>query len=204
MQTKWSKGDRVVHSGRPEWGSGQVMQADPASHEGKACQRLVVRFDRAGLKTLTTAFAPLIPASEAPSLPAAMPSEDEGEANPFAEAVTAGETEAAMLRLPEAATDPFLPLIARAKASIGLYRFGETPGGLLDWAATQTGLKDPMTRFNRHELEEWYRRFRTNLDGHVKKLVRELRKSDPGALSALMAEASPSGKVALRKADGER
>ncbi|MDX2148827.1 MAG: DUF3553 domain-containing protein [Planctomycetota bacterium] len=54
-------GDVVKHMARPEWGVGHVLRAEPSEHEGQVCQRLVVRFDRAGTKSLSTAFADLRP-----------------------------------------------------------------------------------------------------------------------------------------------
>ena len=52
-------GDRVRHAGRPEWGVGAVQSTEASAHEGKPCQRVTVRFEREGLKTLSTAFADL-------------------------------------------------------------------------------------------------------------------------------------------------
>lgn len=106
-----------------------------------------------------------------------------------------------MTRLPESVTDPFLSLRKRTMAALTLYKFGETPSGLLDWAAVQTGLKDPMSRFNRHELEDFFVRFKIALDAHLKRLLKDVRKQDPGFLPELQASASPAGQQALRRAD---
>ena len=69
MSKQWAVGDRVIHAAKPEWGTGLVNQARPEQHEGKPCQRLSVRFERAGPKTLSTAFATLRPAKHDPSVP---------------------------------------------------------------------------------------------------------------------------------------
>ena len=56
---EWKLGDRVVHAGRPEWGIGEIRGAEVTTQDGTKCQRITVRFERAGVKTLTTAFADL-------------------------------------------------------------------------------------------------------------------------------------------------
>lgn len=193
----WVKGDRVVHGARPEWGPGEVLQADAAVQDGKACQRLIIRFQRAGMKTISTAFADLARAGDA-ALSDTAPETDH---DPLAAAATNASVEEAMLRLPENATDPFISTRKRVEATLNLYKYGESNGGLLDWAAIQTGLKDPLSRFNRHELERWWERFRILADDHLKKLLRELRKQDPKAVDEIAAAAGPAAKRALRQAE---
>jgi len=193
----WVKGDKVVHAARPEWGPGEVLQADAASQDGKPCQRLIIRFQRAGMKTISTAFAELSRAGDA----ALSENAPETEHDPLAAAATNASVEEAMLRLPENATDPFISIRRRVETTLNLYKYGESSGGLLDWAAIQTGLKDPLSRFNRHELEQWWDRFRIEADTHLKKLLRDLRKQDPKALDEIAAAATPAAKRALRQAD---
>src|SRR3954471_1003326 len=143
----WSKGDSVVHATKPEWGAGQVLEAESITHDGKPCQRLTIRFACAGTKTISTAFADLRPASEMPYIP-----ELQHEApDPLAQVALGASVEEAMIKLPDKATDPFTGLAPRITATLELYRFADTGGALLDWAAIQTGLKDPLSRFSRHE-----------------------------------------------------
>ncbi len=198
---QWSKGDRVVHAAKPEWGLGEILQAEPTSQDGRPCQRLVVRFDRAGMKTVSTAFAELKPAGDRldTERTVSMLRDDESPLLNNGAAI-----EERMLKLPDSATDPFTTLAARLKGTLDLYRFGETPGGLLDWSSIQTGLKDPLTKFNRHELEQWFGRFKIVLDAHLKKLVRDARKSSPALLASAADACSPSAKQALRRADADR
>ena len=203
----------MIHAAKPEWGQGEVLEAQPANQDGKVCQRLVVRFSRAGTKTVSTAFADLREATQSPIL-ASMALMEARRAEFIPDPSENGETmldsalDAAlnnpiemMTRLPESVSDPFLSLRKRAQAAVALYKFGETPSGLLDWAAVQTGLKDPMSRFNRHELEDFFVRFKIGLDAHLKRLLKEVRKQDPGFLPELQASASPAGQQALRRAD---
>lgn len=209
LTKKWTKGERVIHAAKPEWGQGEVLEAQSASQDGKPCQRLVVRFSRAGTKTVSTAFADLRDAGESPVLASlARMERPEPNASEDGDSMLDSALDAAlnnpvemMTRLPESVTDPFLSLRKRTQAAVALYKFGESPSGLLDWAAVQTGLKDPMSRFNRHELEDFFVRFKTVLDAHLKKLLKEVRKQDPGFLSELQASASAAGQQALRRAD---
>lgn len=187
-------GDRVRHAGKPEWGNGQVTAAEAVVQDGRACQRITVRFDRVGLKTLSTAFADLRPAetlltADAPADPLLADEPDPQEL---------------LARIPDTATDPFSTPRKRLEVTLGLYRFSDRAGSLLDWAAAQTGLRDPLARFSRHELESHFQKFQFNLDNHLKKLVRELRKADPATLAAVTAAAAPSAKQALRRADAAR
>lgn len=220
MTKKWSKGERVIHATKPEWGHGEVLEAQSAQQDGKPCQRLVVKFTRAGTKTVSTAFADLRTAEESPFLAAAAREAAE-EASRAVTGATNGKAreesgedmldtalDAAlrnpvemMTRLPDSVTDPFLSLRKRAQAAVSLYKFGESPAGLLDWAAVQTGLKDPMSKFNRHQLEDFFVRFKIVLDAHLKKLLKDVRKQEPAFINELLASASPAGQQAMRRAD---
>jgi hypothetical protein len=216
--TVWVKGDLIVHSARPEWGQGKVLSAETALHEGKQCQRLTIRFERAGTKTLSTAFAELKPAAGAFAAVVTVPEVEAGVAAAVAKpvlrrVVVEAETGAdapsldpltlakVMTRLPEHVKDPFIALRKRVAGTLDLYRFSESGGALLDWAASQTGLKDPLSKFSRHELESWFQRFRMDVDNHLRKLARELRKTEPTAIDELFNAASPAGKQAMRRAD---
>lgn len=202
----WNFGDKIVHTGKPEWGHGIVTSAQKAAHEGQPCQSLTIRFDRAGVKTISTAFATLMAAEDAPALPPEGMGAQNGyaDADPFTAAADAGEIRARMAKLPEAATDPFTTPMARLTATLGLYRFGPTGASLLDWAAVQSGLADPLSRFNRHELEQFFESFVVVRDQHLKKAVQEARKADPGATAQAVKAAPASAHHALRRLDAMR
>lgn len=232
MTTKeWSYGDKVIHAGKPEWGIGQVTGASGATHEGKPCQRVVVRFERAGVKTLSTAFAELRPAAEAPSLAVAeevktvvrgetgsngtasggknggVPAPARGTAmagdgsGGWLDQAEAPSPIEVMSKLPGATNDPFTPLSARLKATIDLFRFTDSGGSLLDWAAAQSGLKDPLSHFSRHELEQLFKRFSFVRDDHLKKLVLDMKKHDPATMQQMLRAAPPTVQQALKRLD---
>lgn len=200
MVREWSFGDRVVHAKRPEWGAGVVTAAQKIVHEGTPCQRLTIRFDRAGVKTLSTAVAELVSAADGPVL--APPAQSEADADAgWLSRLSGKSPEEMMSRLPEAATDPFSSLEARLKATLALYRFTDQGGSLLDWAAAQSGLKDPLSEFSRHDLERLFQRFAFVRDEHLKKLVQEMRKKDPTVLQVVLRAAPPTASQALRRLD---
>jgi len=200
----WKVGDHVRHRLKPEWGSGRVLSAQSVMHEGRPAQRLTVSFDRAGQKILSSALAQLEAASEAGGRFRPDPGDQGGDVGgPFS---TDGQAELSqkLLELPEAATDPFASRRKRLEATLGLYRFSDRGAPLLDWAAMQTGLKDPLSRFSRHELEQSFRRFQTALDQHLRKLVKECRRLEPGTIEAVAATADASAKQAMRRVDVDR
>lgn len=191
-------GDKVRHTGRPEWGEGTVTLAHADSHNGKHCQRLTIRFDRAGAKTISTAFASLVPAEWTPVLTCVASEQSLG---------FEGDRKAVEERLvgmPETATDPFVTPARRLTATLELYRFTGSGASLLDWAAMQTGLKDPLTKFSRQELEQYFARFQMNLETHLRRLVKELRRQSPEVISEVEPKLGVAARQALRRADAGR
>ncbi|MFM9996322.1 MAG: DUF3553 domain-containing protein [Phycisphaerales bacterium] len=194
---EWKLGDRVYHAGRPEWGAGEVRAVEAAKENGKTVQRLTVRFTRAGVKTLSTAYADLRPADEMPDLDADAPPEILAPTH-----VTVSLDK--MISLPEGATDPFRSKRSRLEHTLGLYRFTGSGASLVDWAAMQSGLPDPLSRFNRHELEQFFERFRQALEVHARRLVADLRKEDPLAMAELARSAPAQAQQALKRLTGAR
>ena len=98
----------------------------------------------------------------------------------------------------EDAVDPFQTPAARLKSCLGLYRFEGTAGSLIDWAAAQSRLSDPLSRFSRHELEEYFTDFRRNLDKALAKCVQDAARVEPAELRAIAQGAPPAGQRALQ------
>ncbi len=185
-----------MHAARPEWGRGEIVKADSIVHEGKPAQSLLVRFDRVGLKTLSTAIATLTRVNALAATP------DSPENEPAA--VTPAEARRRLSELPESATDPFQPAKRRLAATLDLYRYSDRGASLLDWASLLTGLRDPLTLLNRHELEEQFKRFQMVLDGHLRKILRDAKREDPAGAADAIARASPEARQAVRRCDAAR
>ncbi len=193
---KFSLGDRVIHAGKPEWGSGIISAASATTHEGQPCQRLTIRFDRTGLKTVSTAFANIQLASQVAH--AIKPMIEEHHAPLPISSAGHREILEIMTQIPENARDPFATPAQRLEATLSLYRFEGTGGSLIDWAAAQCGLADPMERFNRHELEDFYRLFQMNLRSHLSKVVKDANTVPVKELVRIRDSAPPAAKIALQ------
>jgi hypothetical protein len=194
----FSFGDHVVHAGKPEWGAGQVLSALAVTEDGKAGQRLKIRFDRAGLKTISTVHADIRPA-DAPALSPEAEADAAAAEDDLAAAALQRDPEQVFTALPEATRDPFRSLEARIQATIDLYRFEPTGASLIDWAAAQSGLADPMVRFNRHELEQFFARFARARDEHLKKLLLEARRGAPAAYQKILRDPPRNAAALVRR-----
>ncbi len=120
------------------------------------------------------------------------------------EAASGGDPKAAMLKISDDATDPFATPLQRFEATVRLFRFQPTGKSLLDWAAIQSGLADPMSRYNRHELEKFFEQWCIGRDNHLRKVAQELRKADPGALQRAITQAPSVVQQTLRRLDAFR
>ena len=192
MTTTFNFGDRVRHPARPEWGEAVVTSSQGVTHEGKPCQRLTLRFDRAGIKTILTSVVALeLAADGAPDTPAnghtngQAPAGDHAPGSWLAEAA-ALPPEQMFARLPEATRDRFDTLEDRLKATLLLYRFSDQGAALLDWAAMQTGMADPLSKFSRHELEQYFLRFADQRADHLRTRLAEAAKKDPDLPARLL------------------
>lgn len=199
---KFTVGDRVIHSTKPEWGGGVVVSVAAATHEGTPCQRLEIKFERAGRKAVSTAFAPIEHAQE---LAEVLKPRDDEHHDPLP-INSAGHREllTIMAGIPERARDPFATPAQRLEATLALYRFEGAGASLIDWAAAQSGLGDPLSRFNRHELEEYYRIFEKNLHAHLSKVVREANNVPAPELVRIAKSAPPAAQRALQRLNKPR
>ncbi len=89
------------------------------------------------------------------------------------------DMEERLMSLPMQTRDPFLTLEQRLQATLELCRYDKSPRLLLDWAMAQTGMEDPLTVYNRQELETIFARWARERDAHLARLLRDLRRSDP-------------------------
>jgi hypothetical protein len=218
MQSRtFAKGQSVIHTGKPEWGPGDIVSAEGQLHEGKPCQRLTIRFARAGLKTISTAFAELKPAEDSMSRQLIHASNEverqaardatESRAagpDPLEKSMRRRSAEESLLKVPEDAIDPFRTPVQRLESMVKIYKWMDSPAGVLEWATSQTGLGDPMSMFNRHELEQHLDKFRIAVDNQMKKLLPIARKADAPGVQRVLLTAGPSAKAALRRVDTMR
>ncbi|MCH2135624.1 MAG: DUF3553 domain-containing protein [Phycisphaerales bacterium] len=170
-------GDRLRHRDKPEWGVGTVTRAEAIVANGDPTWRVGVRFPNAGLKTLVASAAPLerveddepTGAPGASAMADAQRHADDELLGPMAQK----KLRDAMAVLPERCTDPFKTIEQRVELTLELYRFEASGGSLIDWAVAQTGLDDPLSHFNRHELEEFFERWALERDRQLVRLLKE-------------------------------
>lgn len=196
-------GDRVRMRRRPEWGIGAITRVETVPVKGQPTQRLTVRFPNAGLKTLSGDVADL-ERVQAESISEDVPVDRIAGIDRIAkDEMLAGladrKLKEVMIAIPEPCRDPFRTLEARVEATAALYRFDQGGGSLIDWAVAQTGLDDPLSRFNRHELEEHFSRWASERDAHLHKLLREARESGL-SIDPLLSKAPSPAKAAARRA----
>jgi hypothetical protein len=134
---------------------------------------------------------------------------ERGEATPLAQWDKVGQSdwlaevaqrkiEETMISLPAEARDPFASVARRLAFVLDLYRFDRSGRGLIDWAIAQSGLDDPLARFNRHELEQYFDRWAVERDAQLGRLLQEAA-FDSRLIEHLLAQAPPDAEKAVRR-----
>ncbi|MBX3355206.1 MAG: DUF3553 domain-containing protein [Phycisphaeraceae bacterium] len=198
------QGDQIRHPKRPEWGIGVVTRIELISREGQSDQRIWVRFPSVGVKTLLASVAaPELVGDAADAAgqfhvqPTLVDLEALREGGWLGE-IAKNKPEDAMRSLPPRATDPFLSTGRRLENTLSLYRFSGQGRSLIEWAIAQSGLDDPLSRFSRHELEEFHKRWRFDLDAHLGRLLGEMRR-EPQTVQAALSRAPAAAVSAVKR-----
>lgn len=197
-------GDKVTHPKFPEWGSGAVIKVENAPVNGDVTVRVTVRFTHAGLKKFVGDSIPLVVMMDGHSMPGdrvgkrpAIAAVEDLERSGMNQAVVQ-KLEEIMFAIPHACMDPFNTLEHRMRRTLQLYKYDLSGKGLMEWAMAQTGMDDPLTRFNRTELEDYFKQYSFLLKQHLSKLLYEL-KGDKDTLKQLLSEAPESARRAVSK-----
>jgi hypothetical protein len=195
-------GEKVRHVKKPEWGVGSVTKVETVTRQGARDQRLWIRFANGGLKTVLSSMAELEPA-DGPAAAVATGGDTFAAREARHEGGWLGEIakrqpEEGMTSLPAAASDPFLAVERRLGFILDLYRFEPVGGKLIDWAVAQSGLDDPLSRFNRHELEKFFERWAHDRDVALHRTMQECRRNFMN-VDAILARAPASAQRALKK-----
>lgn len=211
-QRTYSFGDVVVHSRRPEWGRGTVTKAEIIRHNGESAQRLHIRFASEGLKVINTGVVEVLPAEEAETALSKAAAQAgvgaDGSGSSGGGSARGGgwladleneRPEDVMTRLPQEASDPFKTVVERLRFTLELFRFSLEPKSLTEWAIAQSGLDDPLTRFTRQEIEQFYQRFTYVRDQHLGALLDEARRGDATGAREVLAKARPEAVAAVQR-----
>jgi len=197
-------GDRVTHPKFPEWGSGAVIKVENTPVNGAPSIRVTVRFAHAGLKKFVGDSIPLDVMVSGHAMPGdgdckrpAISEVEDLERSGLTQAVEQ-KLEEIMFNIPLACRDPFNTIEHRMRRTLDLYKYDTTGKGLMEWAMAQTGMDDPLTRFNRTELEVYFKQYTFLLEQHLSKLLSEMYE-DKSSLNRLLAEAPEGARRAVAK-----
>ena len=207
-EEQFASGDRVKHTRRPEWGVGTITRIEDLALNGHRTSRLTIRFPNGGVKTLISTQAELekVIGNVDPYLNGDSTNvaawDKVGEAG-WLSGVAERKIKEQMISLPPDVRDPFNSLAKRLSMTMGLYRFDRSGRGLIDWAVAQSGLDDPLSRFTRHDLEQFFDRWAFERENFLGKLAQEAR-LEPQAVSVAIKTAPQAGADALRRLTAAR
>ena len=175
----YQQGDELKLCSKPEWGIGTVTRIEHVTRDGERDQRVWVRFPNVGMKTLLAGAAEveILNRAQVDSKEHTFAAREHAHESGWLGEIAKTQPEEAMTQLPPAVVDPFTSVRSRLESAIRLYRFKPHGASLVDWAVAQSGLDDPLSRFNRHELEEFFGRWAWARDEHVRTLVGEARRN---------------------------
>ncbi len=188
---RFAPGDRVRHAGRPEWGEGQVLEAEAIRHADRNAQRLTIRFDGHGRVHLNTAFADLVPADQATG--------DASKMQPGIEPLTGQPRSVDLSQLPDDLTDPLSSAVRRFRLTLNWYRFEMTARGMIEWAVARSGLADPLAGFERRELEQAFVGFYRRLDVHLRQLAGLAAREQADDARRVVSELRPTVRQAITR-----
>lgn len=194
-------GDRVRHTTRPEWGVGTIQKVQAILHEGHKAQRLSIEFERNGRMTLNSAVANLISAEENKVGIGITTDDSKGWLN----AMEKSDPKELLMSLPDSTGDLLSGLATRLDATLDLYRYSTEPASLIEWAAVQLSISDPLSQFTRPELEQHFDYYAMKRDAHLRELVRAIQREGRGdVLKEALAKTSAPARKALAKAIVQR
>ncbi len=157
----------------------------------------------------TVATRPVHPTPVVPRITSTNPAnasraESNGSGSGWLASLEERDPEAMMLKIPDAASDPFCSVWARLESSLDLYRFTSSPHSLTDWSIAQSGLADPLTQFNRQELETLFMRWTRIRNAHLFTILEEADREDAARAKAMLAQAPNIAQQAMRQAYARR
>lgn len=207
LESRYQFGDQVRHPKKPEWGTGSIVKIENLTTNGRGDQRLTVRFPNSGLKVLLASVCDLQVVDPTGKVTGSLlddhtlrAHESENEAG-WLGAMAKRKPEDVMTSLPPQASDPFSSFRKRLEFTVGLYRFDTSPTRLIEWAVAQSGLNDPLSRFSRPELEQFFKRYAHERDLQLLRLCQEANRSEPETVRQIFASSPPSVQQVMKKGD---
>ena len=178
------------NAARPEWGDGRVLRVQEVRHGDVLSHRVSVQFATVGHKTLLTPPARL-----------AWPTPERERETGWLDQLGGRTADDVLRALPEQVTDVLGTLRERLAAVLPMYAYAGEGADLVMWARRQTGVADPLSHWNRDELEQAFAGFGDERDAHLRGLAAQLRmKEGPAAVHEFLAAVPPELRPAIRAA----
>lgn len=182
-------GQSVRNAARPEWGVGKVLRVQEERQPDGVAHRVSIQF-ATGHRTL------LVPPAQLES-PSPEPQRQAGWIDQLA-----GTTSDDRLRqLPKEALTVLGGPEEKLAALLPLFSFTNDPHGLVHWARRQTGVADPLSQWNRDELEHAFAGFCAERDAALRAAAAVIKdRRGPEQLKAVLAEVPEPLKPAVMQA----
>ena len=182
-------GTTVRSASRPEWGEGKVLRVQSVAGGNQPPFRVSIQF-KSGHRTMVVPPAKLI-----------LPTEELDRESGWLDKLGHGTADDRLRALPESAVDVLAGPQGRLAAVLPLFAYEGSPDGLVTWARRQTDVADPLTHWNRDELEAAFAIFCRERDALFRARAAELKmKEGPEALRAALDELPAALKAAVAAA----
>ena len=189
-------GQTVCVPTRPEWGDGKVLRVEAVEVNGQPAQRVSIQFST-GHRALLVPPATLV-------APTAEPSRVPG----WLDSLSGRTLDDRLKKLPASADalgnaraklDALAPLYVWTGTGSGPASHGSS--GLLEWARRQANVADPLSHWNRDELETAFAAFCGERDARLRALLAVYQRDEgQDAMRAWVAAQTPQVRDAIRAA----
>jgi hypothetical protein len=185
-------GQTVRNAARPEWGAGKVLRVQEVRQGDTCAHRVSVQF-QTGHKTM------LVPPARLTA-----PTPERQRSAGWIDQLAGTTTDDVLRKLPPSVTETLGGPRARIAALLPLYAYTPDPQGLVHWARRQTDIADPLSQWNRDELEAAFTAFAVERDAALRGYLAEIKQREgPAAVKEILAEVpapiKPQVEQALRR-----
>jgi len=185
-------GRKVCNPARPEWGVGTVLRVQSSTADGQPRHRVSVQF-AIGHRVM------LVPPARLTE-----PTSPTQRTAGWLDTLAGNTLDESLWRLPQSITGVLATPAERVAALSELYRYGDDPKSLTEWARRQTQVADPLSHWSRDELAGAFAKFCQERDGELRGAAAKLAQAEGTAalervLAALPDQLADAMRAALRR-----